>query len=95
MFKGEYKKIKTDGSLNVYSSSDTVSYQGRIYLFNKSSTNSPSEDPTSWIFTGETIPYSSTVAPMNPVVGQLWLNTSTGTTYIYMYDGTSYQWIST
>jgi hypothetical protein len=32
---------------------------------------------------------------MNPVVGQLWLNTSTGTTYIYMYDGTSYQWIST
>jgi hypothetical protein len=95
MFKGEYKRIKTNGSLNVYSPGDSVSYQGKIYLFNKTSEYSPSEDPEAWIFTGETLPFSSTVPPLNPIPNQMWLNTNTATTYIYMYDGSSYQWVST
>ena len=95
MFKGEYKKLKTNGSVNVYSPNDIVSYQGKLYLYNKASVNSPSEDPAAWIFTGDVIPFSSTVAPLNPVVGQMWINTNTAITYIYMYDGNSYQWVAT
>lgn len=95
MFKGEYKRYNTDGSPNVYSPGDRITYQGRIYLYQSASVSSPSEDPSSWIFTGETVPFNSSTAPIDPVPGQLWQNKDTAITYIYYYDGSSYQWVET
>lgn len=95
MFQGEYKRINSDGSYNVYSPGDKVSYQGRIYLYTKASVLTPSEDSDAWEFTGETVPYKSSIPPIKPVEGQIWIDSDKAVTYIYFYDGNSYQWVST
>ena len=95
MFQGEYKRINSHGSNNVYSPGDRVSYQGKIYLYIKASVYAPSEDLDAWQFTGETIPFRSSVPPINAVEGQLWVDSNTGTTYVYFYDGNTYQWVAT
>jgi hypothetical protein len=37
--------------------------------------------------------YEQATAPTNPRQGDLWVNTNTGTTYVFYDDGTSRQWV--
>lgn len=41
----------------------------------------------------QSVAVSSPTAPTSPVVNTLWYNTNDGNTYIYNYDGDSYQWV--
>lgn len=41
----------------------------------------------------QSVAVSSPTTPTSPVVNTLWYNTNDGNTYIYNYDGDSYQWV--
>lgn len=41
------------------------------------------------------LPTIGEIAPIDPDVGALWWNSTSGIMYIYYYDGDSYQWVDT
>lgn len=41
----------------------------------------------------QNVAVSSPTAPSNPTANTLWYNTQDGNTYIYYYDGNTYQWV--
>ena len=93
MFKGKFKFFNANGIALTYVNGDIISYQGKFYKAVKSSQQSPIQDPTSWLYLNNTEPYKGSSPPVNPKENQIWINDS-GISYIYYFDGDSYQWIS-
>ena len=94
MFKGMFKFKNATGTPITYSNGDSVVYQGRVYTSNKTTQQSPLQAPQDWLYNSLSTPYKGTNPPVNPKENQLWISDD-GVTYIYFYDGNSYQWIST
>lgn len=91
MYRGEYKKFSSDGTLNVYSAGDYALYQGKLWKAQSNTNSAPWEVNNPWEFTGTTETYISDSTPINPVKGQFWV--TNGRMYVYYYDGNSYSWV--
>jgi hypothetical protein len=93
MFKGQFKFKNASGISNTYSPGDVVIYQGKIYQSTKLNQNSPLQEPNSWKYVDTTEPFQGTYPPVNPKENQIWISND-AISYIYFYDGNSYQWIA-
>jgi hypothetical protein len=93
MFKGQFKFNNANGISSTYSIGDIVTYQGKLYRATKLNQKSPIQDPTSWKYLNNTEPFKGSLPPVNPKENQIWVADS-GISYIYFYDGDSYQWIA-
>ena len=94
MFRGKFKFKNSVGNPFIYSTGDIVVYQGKIYKSIETTEKSPMQSPKKWVYLNSSEPYRGSVPPINPKENQIWISDD-GVTYIYFYDGNSYQWIST
>lgn len=94
MFRGKFKFNSANGNKFVYSNGDMVLYQGKLYKSNTTTNKSPLQSPKEWEYISLSEPFRGSNPPANPKENQLWISDD-GVTYIYFYDGNSYQWIST
>lgn len=94
-------KIKDgNGSYVVYKKGDVVSKNGKLYIATKTTSveqGSPEHGKKAgWKeFTEDRIKKfnESSIAPVNPFVGDEWMDLSSGKLYKYVDDGTSIQWV--
>lgn len=91
MFRGEYKKLNSNGVRVKYITKDTVIYQGNIYECTSPTSDSPIQKKNKWNYTGSYVLFSSDSPPINPKIGQQW--EKNGIIYTYYYDGNNYSWI--
>ena len=94
MFRGKFKFSVANGNKCIYSNGDVVLYQGKVYKSKATTNKSPLQSPKEWEYITLSEPFRGTNPPVNPKENQLWVSDD-GVTYIYFYDGNSYQWIST
>ena len=93
-------KIKDDNGIITYKKGDVVLKNGKLYSATRT-TNVNSGSPEHGLKAGweelteERIhKYSdSSTAPLDPFVGDEWLDLTTGNLYKYVEDGTSTQWV--
>ena len=93
MYRGTFKPQNALGVEAIYTPNDIVTYQGKLYRCNRVNKKSPLQDPSSWTYLNSTEPYKGSNPPVNPKENQIWISDS-GISYIYFYDGNSYQWIA-
>ena len=94
MFKGQFKFKSATGIPFTYTNGDVVVYEGKVYKANNTTQNSPLQAAKDWQYLNLSEPYRGTYPPVNPKENQVWISDD-GISYIYFYDGNSYQWIST
>jgi hypothetical protein len=93
MFKGQFKFTNAVGSPSTYSNGDVVVHQGKLYQASKLTQKSPLQSPKDWVYLKATETFKGTNPPINPKENQIWVNDD-GISYLYFYDGNSYQWIA-
>ena len=93
MFKGQFKSINATGFPVTYGKNDKVLYQGKLYQAIESTQSSPLSAPQSWSYVSLSNPYHGSVPPIDPKENQIWISDS-GISYIYYFDGNTYQWIA-
>lgn len=93
MFKGQFKFNNSSGVPYTYSNGDIVVHQGKLYKNNRTTNYSPLQSPNDWTFLNTTQIYKGSNAPVNAKENQVWISDN-GISYIYFYDGNSYQWIA-
>ena len=90
-------------SMMMYFDYDAVSYDGSSYICVSSPTGSapyspPSVDLVSWdiLSVKGDVPFyyqSNPPSPNPTILGTRWLDSDTGKEYVWVYDGTSYNWM--
>lgn len=90
MFKGEYKKINSSGSDNIYQFNDVVLFEGSLYKAVKETSLSPYQDTLAWEYYGINNIFFSNTPPINPKQGQQWVNNNI--IYTYYHNGNTGGW---
>lgn len=91
MYKGNYTPTDFNGNQSVYFIGDKILFEGNIYEAITNTSFSPSQFPVSWKITGYGRPFISERPPLNPIVGQQWVND--GILYTYYQDADGYSWV--
>ena len=96
-------KIKDGkGNFTIYNENDIVSKNGQLYIATRTTSvedGSPEHgEKAGWkkFHENRIKKYTEdSSAPINPIVGDEWYDTSSGILYKYVDDGTSIQWVET
>jgi|TARA_R110000851_G_scaffold188715_1_gene338770 hypothetical protein len=92
-FRGEFSSTTPTGRPITYIIGDIVLYEGKIFIaLNTISGLSPDQTDLWSAWGGSRISYRSTI-PTEPLTGDMWFNTNTGTLYTYLDDGETKQFV--
>jgi len=94
-FIGQFKISNPDGTLKEYCLGDIVEKEGKYYYacFETSGFSPEHGEKRGWKLLNSSGVHTGASAPYEPVVGQRWLNTTSGMLFEYIYDGNSYAWV--
>ena len=92
-FRGEFSSTTSSGRPNTYNLGSLVLYEGKIFVASNTIFGLSPDQTDLWsAWGGSRLSYRST-APTEPLTGDMWFNTNTGTLYTYLDDGETKQFV--